>query len=303
MVKNFESVLYGVGQRVGGVLEKVPPKIKANCEEIRLRAGSPLALTVSGDTVFIRESGEISFFVSKDLCFVTKEDVEESFINLSQNSVYAHEDEIRKGFIMMKNGSRAGVCGNFSGEGFLSDVTSVNLRIAHEVKGSANEIISQYEGGGLLIAGSAGCGKTTVLRDLIRQLSLGIGGKYHRICVIDSRGEISGAVGSKQNDLGKCTDVLYIDDKAKGIEMALRTMFPEIIAFDEIANREELGKVKESFFSGVDIITTAHIGSKDELLKRGVTAGLIKEGIVSTVALLPRIHGGQIQVFKASELL
>ncbi len=301
-VINFDSALYGVGQRVKGILDNIPQKIKANTEEIRLRAGLPLALTVSGDTVFVRESGEICFFITSDLCFVCEEDVEESFLNLTQNSVYAHEDELKNGFIIMKNGCRAGVCGSFSGEGFLSEVTSVNIRIAHEVFGSANEILKSYGGGGLLIAGPAGCGKTTVLRDTVRQLSLGRNGKFHRICVIDSRGEISGAIGGRANDLGKCTDILYIDNKAKGIEIALRTMFPEIIAFDEIANSEELKRVKESFFSGVDIITTAHIGSKEELLKRNVTASLIKEGIVTSVVLLPRIHGGKIEIIPASEL-
>lgn len=302
-VSNFDSALYGVGQRVKEILDKIPQKVKLNTEEIRLRTGSPLALTVSGDTVFVRESGEICFFITSDLCFVTEKDVKESFLNLTQNSVYAHEQELKNGFIIMKNGSRAGVCGNFSQEGFLSDVTSVNIRIAHEVFGSANEILKNYTGGGLLIAGPAGCGKTTVLRDTIRQLSLGRNGKFHRICVIDSRGEISGSLGGDGNDLGRCTDVLYIDNKAKGIEIALRTMFPEIIAFDEIANSEELKRVKESFFSGVDIITTAHIGSAKELLKRNVTASLIKDGIVSYVALLSRIHGGMTEIIPVSELL
>ena len=106
----------------------------------------------------------------------------------------------------------------------------------------------------------------------------------------------------RQNDLGRCTDVLYIDNKAKGIEIALRTMFPEIIAFDEIANIEELRRVKESFFSGVDIITTAHIGRKEEMLKRNVTASLIKEGVVSSVALLPRLHGGNIEFISVAEM-
>lgn len=302
--KSFEATLYGVGQRVKEILLKIPIKIKQSAEEIRLRQGMPLALTVSGDTVFVNRSGEVSFYITDTLYIVDREDITESFNNLTQGSVYAHEDELKNGFIIMKNGCRAGVCGSFSGDGFLSEVTSVNIRISHEVLGCADEILGSYNGKGLLIAGPAGCGKTTVLRDTVRQLSKGIRGKFHRVCVIDSRGEISGSVYSNsETDLGKNTDIIHIDDKAKGIEIALRTMFPEVIAFDEIANREELKRVKESFFSGVDIITTAHIGSKEELMSRNVTADLIKNKIVSMVAILPRLHGGKIEIYSACELV
>ncbi|MBR4973496.1 MAG: hypothetical protein IKY45_03425 [Clostridia bacterium] len=297
--KNFEDALYGVGNRVKEILLKIPIKVKQSAEEIRLREGLPLALTLSGDTVFVNRNGEVSFDLTDSFYIVDREDINECFENLTGGSVYAHEDELKNGFIIMKNGCRAGVCGNFSAEGFLSEVTSVNIRISREIIGCANEILRNYNGRGLLIAGPAGCGKTTILRDTVRQLSHGICGKFYRACVIDSRGEISG----ENADIGKSTDVIHIDDKAKGIEIALRTMFPEVIAFDEIANTEELKRVKESFFSGVDIITTAHIGNKEELMSRNVTADLIKNKIVSTVAVLPRLHGDKIEIYSACELL
>lgn len=298
--KNFEDALYGVGQRVKEILLKTPIKIKQGAEEIRLRKGLPLALTVSGDTVFVNRNGEVNFSISDKLYIVNSEDIAESFNSLTGDSVYAHEDELKNGFIIMKNGCRAGVCGSFSADGFLSEVTSINIRVSHEVLGCADEILRSYNGRGLLIAGPAGCGKTTVLRDTVRQLSRGICGKFYRVCVIDSRGEI---YGYGKSDLGKNTDVIHIDDKAKGIEIALRTMCPEVIAFDEIANTAELKRVKESFFSGVDIITTAHIGSKEELMSRNVTADLIKNKIVSTVAILPRLHGGRTEIYSAGELI
>ena len=301
--ERFESVLYGVAPRIRAVLGKLPVTIKSNAEEIRLRAGLPLALTVCGETVFIRTSGQTSFIITRDLLISEKTDIEESFRLLCKSSVYAHENELKNGFIMMDNGHRAGVCGTLSEGGIMHDITSLNIRIAREIIGAANDIVRSFDGGGLLIAGPPGSGKTTVLRDLIRQLSGGICGRHYRVAVIDSRGEISGGVNGKSgNDLGPDCDVLLTADKAAGIEMAVRTMFPHIVAFDEIGTKEELKRVSESFCAGVTVITTAHIGSVDDLMRRSVTAALIESGAVSKVALLPTLRKGNIKLISVKEL-
>lgn len=300
----FSATLYGVSDRIKELLEALPQTVKNSAEEIRLRIGLPVALTVNGDTVFVDNRGKVSFGYRSDLPVATKQDIEQSFKLLCGNSAYAHTEELKDGYIIMKNGNRAGICGTVIDNGFIKEVTSVNIRIAREMFGAANDIVKSFGGESLLIAGPPGCGKTTVLRDLIRQLSGGVSGKYYRTAVIDCRGEISGSFkGGAVNDLGAVTDLLLTQDKAKGIEIALRTMFPEIIAFDEIGTAAELKSVTESFFAGVTVITTAHIGSYDELLSRNITRQLIESGIIKKIALLPALHGGKIRIFSVKELL
>ncbi len=300
---NFNKALYGIAEDLRVLLQKLSLTVKGSCEEIRLRVGLPLALTVEGETVFVRKDGSVSFSLQKDLPIVSRTMLEQSFRLICGSSVYAHGEELKEGFVIMKNGCRAGICGGINKDGELRNITSVNIRIAREVLGAANDIISGYKGGGLLIAGPPGSGKTTILRDLIRQLSIGNTGRILRVSVIDSRGEISGSsLGDTANDLGASADILMLEDKAKGVEIALRTMNPDIIAFDEIGDEAELRRVEESFFSGVSVITTAHIGDISELLSRRVTGRLLKSGIIEQVALLPSIHRGKIKLYSSKEL-
>lgn len=297
MSKNFDDVLYGISPKIKAVLERLPENVKRNVAEIRLRENKPLALTIENETKFLSRGGAVCDFPNQNCIIVSSSSLEESFKLLCGNAVFAHESELARGFISLKNGCRCGVSGIFSGP-VLIKANGLNIRIAREKLGSADKILKSYYGKGLLIAGPPASGKTTLLRDLVRQLSVGFITGSRRVCVIDTRNELGGGL-----DLGPNTDVLSTDSKAAGALMAVRTLFPEFLAFDEIGTEEELLSLRQCFFAGVSVIVTAHIGAANELTKRAVTRRLLRSGFIEQVAVLPKHFSGQIKLYDTKEIL
>lgn len=280
------SLLYG---RLRPALLSLSANIRAAAQEIRLRKNKPLSITLQGEGYFVSPLGELS---KKGGLTVDSETLEESFHSLCGHSTFAHEEELKQGFISLKNGGRVGVCGVVLQNGVITEISSLNIRIAREILGCADTLLQTCDiSGGLLIAGPPASGKTTLLRDVIRQLS----NKGTRICVIDSRREIS------FGDLGPCSDVIISQNRGFAAETALRTMYPQIIALDEIGSCEELTAVTQSFFGGAAPIVTAHASSTDDLCLRSVTSRLIKSGAVAKIVLLSEI-GKPVQIFSAKEL-
>ena len=284
----FSCVLYALPERISKVLSRLPEFLKNETFEIRLRRDRPVCLTASR-VFYISSDAVASTLIPKDPLKITKAELKEVILRITDRSIYARTRELKNGYLSMRNGCRAGVCGSFSGGSF--DVTSVNIRIAREIKGCADRLLPLCDRG-LLIAGPPGSGKTTLLRDLVRQLS----DRGKRVCVVDTRGEICG----DGLDVGVNTDIIKGYSKAEGAEMALRTMFPQYIAFDEVGNGRELELIEESFFSGVAILTTAHAESLADLKRRSVTRGLLG-GAIENAVLLERSPGGGFSVLKGME--
>ncbi len=299
MDNEFDKILNYTSYRLSRVLSFIPDDIKKKCEEIRIRKGLPLCLTVAGKVMFIASDSSVTTFLPKNCFIADNEDVTKTLSLLCNNSVYLHESEIKQGFVSVTGGYRAGVCGSFNADGMLIRVNSINIRIARQIFDCGTNLVP-YATDGLLIAGPPGSGKTTILRDVIRLLSNGNSSRYYRVVVIDSRGEISG--GSDVFDLGVNTDVLYTENKAIGTQIALRTMFPNIIAFDEIGTTLELDSVKDCFNAGVGIITTVHCHSKDDLMCRKIVKNIIESGAISNIALLGKTPGDIPQIIDVKRL-
>ena len=273
-------------------------------QEIRLRVNRPLSIRWNGEEFFIDGQG----LRVKDIGFamvVTEQQIEDTLSYMSDYSLYAYEEEIRQGYLTTKNGCRIGICGKVVLEGgrikTIHHISSLNIRFPHEIKGCSEKLLPYIIEGdkvhNTLIISPPMCGKTTILRDLIRQISNGayaLGGKAlgKTVGVVDERGEICAChLGVPQNDIGIKTDVLDGCPKVEGMMMLVRTMAPEVIAVDEIGSEEELQTMRYSMNCGCSILATAHGASIEELFKKKVFLMGREEGLFSRYIVLSRRQG------------
>lgn len=304
--KTYSEVLEYLPKRIRSVLIKLPLKTVLDLTEIRLRCMRPVTLTVGGQNLFVSNTGNICYLYQNGFLSVTAEEIAETFNAICQNSVYAYSQQIKEGYITLKNGCRTGFCGTavYENGEFIrfKNISSINIRISKEYKDSAISIVKELEGG-MLIAGPPSSGKTTLLRDAIRLISTGTSTLRKRIALIDSRNEIAAVNDSEAlMDIGPLTDVFTGIDKLKGIEIALRTLNPEIIAFDEITEVLEAKALTKCFFTGVNLLSTVHVGSIDELYKREPIKILIDSGAVNKISFIERLGATPKIISMANEV-
>ncbi|MFI3312586.1 MAG: ATPase, T2SS/T4P/T4SS family [Eubacteriales bacterium] len=267
---------------VAAALIKLPSGALERLEEIRFRMGREVTALTAGREV------PLSF---SPVLMTTESMINQLVNRCCAYSPYALEEQLRQGFLPLKGGHRLGLCGTVVMAGqdvvTLKNLSSANFRIARECKGCGDILAGNLEktGENLLIFGPPASGKTTLLRDCIRQISDG----GQRISLVDSRGEIAACVdGRPQLDVGRCTDILSLGEKGASMELLLRVMNPTWLAVDEITATADIQAMVQASYCGVSILATAHGHSMEDLRRRPLYHQLLETEIFKQIALVNR---------------
>ncbi|NBJ91698.1 stage III sporulation protein AA [bacterium 1xD42-62] len=246
-------------------------------QEIRLAIGQPVRVVIAGAEKFLSNKGTVDHFCQDAWC-MTEREMNEILQNVCRHSIYAFENEIRQGFLTVPGGHRIGLAGQvvLNGDGTVRNIAHIrfmNVRISHEVIGAADGVMEHlYQDGcflNTLIIAPPGCGKTTLLRDIVRQTSEGNAyAQGRQVGVVDERSEIAGSfMGIPQNNVGMRTDVLDGCPKIQGMMLLMRSMAPAVVAVDEIGSYEDRKALFQILKCGSSVLATIHGNSMEDVYK------------------------------------
>lgn len=284
-------------------LLRLPTEVQHKLEEVRIRQGKPLEIAYEGQTAFVTMSGKLNEGESR-WYHPTAEDCQQMLQSISNYSLYALEEELKRGYVTLLGGHRVGIAGRAvlekGGIKLLRDITSFNVRVARQVYGVADRVLphlihpKSLTPLNTLIVSPPQCGKTTLLRDIARQLSMGKRGRLggYKVAIVDERSEIAASYkGMPQFDVGPRTDVLDACPKVEGMMMLIRSMSPEVLMVDEVGRPEDGLAIWEALNSGVGVIATAHGRDLTDVTKRPTLRRLIQEEVFERFVVLSMRQG------------
>lgn len=298
-MERFSLLTRYLPRRLNTLFSSTNGEFLLTVEEIRLRLGQPVALLARNELCFLANNGITNH--RGQAVVIEDGDMQEAWRLVTASSVYALEEELRRGYITLPGGHRVGI----AGKAVLHDgrvrtqkeITSLNYRVAKEIRGSGEKLLPLLYGENgfenTLIFSSPCAGKTTLLRDLTRLLSSG-NPPYppHNVTVVDERSELAATfMGRARFDIGDFTDVLDAFPKSEGMLLAVRSLSPAVIVTDEIGNEEDRYAVTEAVRSGIRLLLSVHAGSLSELTCRPVVSALIREGVFGRLVHLSRRCG------------
>lgn len=303
-MKNIsDEILNSLSLNLREKIKKLP-KSNLNIEEIRLRSKKPLILNANNKDYFYNEKENDLDLNMNNPYIVTREDIEQTFQIICKYSIHTFMDDIKKGFITLRGGHRVGIVGKAIVENGqvknIKHISSLNIRISREIIGCSDKILDHIintnnKVNNTLIISPPQCGKTTLLRDIVRNLSNGnkkYGFRGMKVALIDERNEIGGSyLGVPQMDVGIRTDIIETCPKDVGIIMLLRSMSPNIIVTDEIGNEREVKALYTALNGGVNLITTVHGDSIEDIKERKELSNLLDKELFKKVIILSSRKG------------
>ncbi|MGE5593207.1 MAG: stage III sporulation protein AA [Betaproteobacteria bacterium] len=299
----LDEILPCLPVKLRSAIQMLPAEVLGRTHEIRLRRGRPVMLVAGDDEVFVSSRGGVAS--GPDEGYILSD--QEALVTLQLmvgSSVYSYEDEIRQGYITLRGGHRVGIVGRAvvhdGAVKVIKDISGFCIRISHEVLGAADAVMphlvkSRNRLFHTLIVSPPRCGKTTLLRDIARQASDGVGSlglAGLRVGIVDERSEIAACYGGvPQNTVGVRTDVLDACPKAAGMIMLVRSMSPDLVVTDEIGREEDARAVREVMNAGVSIVATAHGESLEDVTRRPALRCLFEAQMFERMVTLSSADG------------
>ena len=297
------DILPVLAQELADILEKIDMGDPEQLEEIRLRADKPLIMQNYRNEWFVRADGTLCNTSDKAV-IVKQKNITRTLELMSENSIYAFQEEIKNGYLTLRGGHRIGIAGRVVCDGKsiknIKDISGLNIRLSKQVIGCAGKIMRYIIKGksdiyNTLLISPPQCGKTTLLRDIARDLSDGIPGrdfKGIKVGIVDERSEIAACFrGLPQNNVGIRTDVLDGCLKSIGMTMMIRSMSPDVLITDEIGCEGDRDAILGALNAGVKIITSAHGYNISELKSRREVLKLLEDKVFDRYIVLGNSKG------------
>ena len=259
--------------------------------EIRIRVNMPIVVFCGNKTYVMCDCGNLSSGGREVIG--TYEMVEEVVFRASEYSIYANNEQIKNGYIVLDDGTRVGLCGDVVGENgvvTIRDFSSVCIRVPHNIKDCSLPIFDIiYDGvvvNSTLIVSPPGAGKTTMLKDLIYQFS--IRKLKYNIFIADERGEISG--GIKNMYVNNCDYLCYLNKK-NAIMYGLRSMSPDIVVTDELGTESDFEAVEYASCCGVSVFATIHAKDVNDIKNKKKIMSMIDKKLIERIVVLSNRNG------------
>lgn len=285
---------------------QMPEKWRNKFEEIRIREGRAIEIGFREEHRFVNELGELTKCPQTSYC-PTRQDCQYILEALTEHSMYSFDEHLKRGYITIRGGHRVGLVGHTTVENgqvrHLKDVAGFNFRIAHEhigcskplLRGILNESMKSVHS--TLIISPPQQGKTTLLRDLAKQISDGewpmhVNWPSRKVGIVDERSEIAACVhGVPTFQVGNRTDVLDACPKAEGMMMLVRAMSPHVLVVDEIGRSEDATAIQEAAHAGIQLLCSAHGYSIEDIRKRPMFFDLLKSGVFQRYIVIGHTYG------------